>query len=181
MIANDPNPQQPDQALYYFEDECDAVTCAQTIASEASWAQLGIFWRSEGGEWELHLHSVDGKSWLPPADMASDGPPSYALSEYAQLRQVVQEEYDRCAAHQAQLTRCRLGEQWHHRDEFRLMRFDELEAGDVLLQNTNGPQAWVGRLMGMQSAAGRLGMTHACMVYKEWYGGVPERCLLWEM
>jgi len=38
-----------------------------------------------------------------------------------------------------------------------------LEAGDVLLMNTNGPP--VGKLMGFLSPAGQLGLTHTAMCY----------------
>ena len=59
-IANDNNPQHPDQELFFFEDECDAVTCVQTIAREAPWTQLAIFRREQEHGWVLHLYSTDG-------------------------------------------------------------------------------------------------------------------------
>ena len=58
--------------------------------------------------------------------------------------------------------------------QFPRLSFGELQNGDVVLQNTNGPHAALGLLMGFNSPAGQLGMTHTALIYRARCGPHPN-------
>lgn len=65
--------------------------------------------------------------------------------------------------------------------EYPQLDFRDLEDGDIMLQNTNEVSAWLRHFSGPFSPAGQMNLMHTAMVHKAWAGGVPGRCMTWEM
>jgi len=168
--------------IFFFAVEGDAWHCASTMSKE-TYPQLAIFKLTS--RWEtLAVAGIVPGTWVSVDAMeqqkieameagAEDPsqPPSFD-NDYPWLAAVfkyVQAEYAEYAETPSQV------------GKFKNLGFNELENGDVLLQNTCGPTAALGLLMGFNTPAGQMGMTHTALVQQARYGGVPDRAVLWEM
>ena len=64
---------------------------------------------------------------------------------------------------------------------YKRMQFRDFLDGDILLMNTNAMDRRLGMVTGPFTPGGQMGMMHTSMVHTRWYGGVPDRALVWEI
>ena len=169
--------------IFFFAVEGDAWHCANTMSKEA-YPQMAIFTRTH--RWEtLAVAAPEPGSWVSVQSMQQKKvelmeagekedptqPPSFD-NDYPWLASVlryVTAEYTAVAEAPSVV------------GQYKKLGFHELENGDVILQNTCGPTAALGLLMGFNTPAGQMGMTHTALVHQTRYGGVPDRAVVWEM
>jgi len=167
-VSSTTNPfSDDDSQVYFFVEEEDAQACAETVVKEQG-GHLAILRFGDDGEWyldNLQAH-IAGEGEQNSADLLD----SFQGTQWMKvLPERVSEKHKEILQAPATV------------EGFPRLRFDQLERGDVILQNTCGPPPIAGWLMGWDSPAGQMGMTHAALVMEPRYQGMPDRAIVWEM